>query len=80
MKQERITIVLDIELIGPGVELFHVRQSGTPRDLYLYRDERGRLRPVTPVRDVPTPLGAWLGDLPLPQVIEAAFPKDREAA
>ncbi len=78
----RVTICVEVELIDGSPALFHVGHYGGWDDLYLYRDERDRLRVVTPREDLPTPVPEqWHGDWPpLASIIDAAFPETRRAA
>lgn len=49
-------VTVAVERMLSGVEMFHVDRYGPHRDLWVYRDDGGRLRPVTPRRGLPVPL------------------------
>lgn len=67
--------VVEIEVLLPGVPVFHVRQYAGFPDLYLTHDE-GLLHSLFPVRDLNTRPQAWHGDFPpLAALIETAFPE-----
>ncbi len=78
----RRTVNIEVELIDGTPPMFHVCRYASWPDLYVYRDERGRLRVVTPRSALPTPMPErWCGDWPpLASIIDAAFPETRRAA
>lgn len=76
MRQMRIAI--DVEVIEPGVPVFHVERYGEAGEIFFLRLPDGRWRSLVPLRvfaghDLPM---RWMGDLPpLPMLAATAFPE-----
>ena len=76
MRQLRLAI--EVEVIEPGLPLFHVEHYGSAGEIFFLRLPDGRWRSLVPVRafgghDLPL---RWMGDLPpLPMLAAQAFPE-----
>lgn len=79
---QHLTLRIRIEIVSPGVPLFHVERYGVWPELWLVRSDDGRLRPLLPTRGIDAlTLEDWIGDWPpLASIVAAAAPEYMGAA